>query len=152
MWPRSEHRWGKKACPQAIPPLSFCTWHDFSERFSIFTLRADSPCKGSAVRLQVLVSDETALTGTTPIVRSAHLCLSARCAINQRPAKPLSNGSPDCRGIAVQILMESLSRSSWNRCPVARGIRSPRKCSPTAGSVPSRGFSAGALSARGRHS
>ncbi len=25
--------------------------------------------------------------------------------------------------MGVQIVVESLSRSSWNRCPVARGIR-----------------------------
>ena len=44
--------------------------------------------------------------------------LSARCAINQRPAKPLSNRCPGCRGIAVQILMESLFSYAWNtqRC------------------------------------
>ena len=46
--------------------------------------------------------------------------LSANCAINQRRAKPLSNRCPGCRGIAVQILVESLS--SWAEYALGHGF------------------------------
>ena len=33
------------------------------------------------------------------------------------------NDQPNPSLVGVQVVVESLSRSSWNRCPVGRGIR-----------------------------